>query len=69
MSFDDVTIIPRSICRFNYELLCVGRVRRPHVGRESAAMCRPRVGRNAADNVLTFLTTFSITNICDLFEN
>ena len=42
MSFDDVTIIPRSIWRFNYELLRVGRVRRPQC-----------VGRNAADYVLT----------------
>ena len=43
------TIIPRSICRSNYELVRVGRVRRPQcIGRNaSAAMRRPQyVGRN-----------------------
>ena len=62
------TTIRRSIGRTNYELACVGLTRRPQcVGRASAArlpqcvcrnasaaMRRPRVGRNAADSVPTF---------------
>ena len=57
-------MLRRSICCSNYELLRVGRVRRPQcVGRASAAMRRQqRVGSNA-DSVLTFILT-RITVAC-----